>query len=357
MAINGDLSSFPLPELLQWLDGARKTGSLQLTWEAGERKLYLLGGQVSGVAAAGLYERTAGALARSGLADGAATSAALESTLRGEPLEDALKRHGVEPALPGALAREALIGGTADLIAADSGRFFWTEDADRAGDEWLPLSLSVRELLFESLRWLDEQPEVDRALPKETMQVVANVEPAPSQPLIQRALLALCAEPQPLGRLQLDLGLSRATVTRRVVELLRLGWVEVDGAAPLAPDPVGELLEKGAVLVRERQHEAAALVFGALLASDPSDRRVREFARMVEAEHVAELYRELSPVNVPHLTPDPDTLGLLKQEERQLASMVNGVWDVSTLVLASPVRELETLKCLAKLRRMGVLTL
>ncbi len=51
MAFHGDFSSYPLPELLQWLDGARKTGALQLSWEGGERKLFILSGQVVATAA------------------------------------------------------------------------------------------------------------------------------------------------------------------------------------------------------------------------------------------------------------------------------------------------------------------
>src|SRR5438270_121978 len=59
MALHGDLFSFPLPELLQWLDSSRKTGTLQLSWEAGDRKLFLLSGQVVAMAAQGLRERLA----------------------------------------------------------------------------------------------------------------------------------------------------------------------------------------------------------------------------------------------------------------------------------------------------------
>ncbi|HZI13410.1 MAG TPA: hypothetical protein VE153_23725, partial [Myxococcus sp.] len=113
--------------------------------------------------------------------------------------------------------------------------------------------------------------------------------------------------------------------------------------------------EKGAVLVREGQYDAAELVCSSLLASDPADRRVREFARMVQSEHVAALYAELPPLAVPVLTPDPEAQALLKPEERQVVGLINGTWDVSTLVLASPARELETLKTLAKLVRMGLL--
>jgi len=44
-------------------------------------------------------------------------------------------------------------------------------------------------------------------------------------------LLALCANGQSLGRLRFALGTSRSSATRRVYDLLKLGWVEVDGAA------------------------------------------------------------------------------------------------------------------------------
>ena len=47
-------------------------------------------------------------------------------------------------------------------------------------------------------------------------------------------------------------------------------------------------------------------------------------------------------------------LSLLRPEERHLLSMVNGTWDISTLVLASQGRELDTLKLLTKLLRMGL---
>ena len=76
---------------------------------------------------------------------------------------------------------------------------------------------------------------------------------------------------------------------------------------------------------------------------------------MVEREHTAALYNELPPIFVPVLGPDLSLLQGLRPEERQVASLVNGQWDVSTIVLASHARELETLKALAKLQRMGLL--
>ena len=357
MALHGDFSSFPLPELLQWLDSSRKTGTLQLlSWEGGERSLFLLSGQVLAIANEGLRGRVARVLSLAKLADGAAVLSSLKALpADGEGMESVFQTYGVEPKLVRELVREEMLGSMVDQTRGGHGAFHWTEDLDRSGEEWAPCEMSLRELLFESLRWVDEQADVDRVLPGDALTVRSLVQPGPRQPLMHRILLTLCAGGQNLGRLRLSLGLSRSSTTRRVFEMLRARQVEVEGAPEVVVDPVTDMLEKGAVLVRERQFDATELVCATLLASDPTDRRVREFARMAHSEYVASLYAALPPLSVPVLSPDAEELSLLKSEERQVVGLINGNWDVSTLVLASPARELETLKTLAKLMRMGLL--
>jgi len=252
------------------------------------------------------------------------------------------------------LAQADLLGAVADLTQAGGGSFHWTEDSDRTGEEWAPLALSLRELLFESLRWVDEAPDVERTLPSDSLLVHARTPPAEHLPVLSRVVLQLSQEGVSLARLRLALGLSRAATHRRVFDLLRQKLVEEDGAAPPEADPIADMLGKGAVLVHERQYEAAGLVASSLLASDPMDRRVREFARMVEREHIAALYEELPPLCV--LAPRADAEGrtLLRPEDRHLLTLVNGVWDGSTVVLACQARELDTLRALARLVRMGL---
>ena len=357
MAIHGDFSSFPLPELLQWLDSSRKTGTLNLlSWEGGQRSLYLLSGQVLAVSNEGLWGRLARVLALAKLADGAAVLAALKALPpTGEDVDSVFQAHNVDPKLVRELVREEMFGSMTDQTKGGHGAFHWSEDLDRSGEEWAPCEMSLRELLFESLRWVDEQGDVDRVLPGDALTVRSKVQPGPRHSLMHRILLTLCAGGQNLGRLRLSLGLARSSTTRRVFELLRARQVEVEGAPEVVVDPVTDMLEKGAVLVRERQYDAAELVCSSLLASDPADRRVREFSRMVHSEHVAALYAQMPPLAVPVVQPDPDAQSLLNSEERQVMGLVNGTWDVSTLVLASSGRELDTLKILAKLVRMGLL--
>ncbi len=345
MAFHGDVSSYPLPELLQWLDASRKTGALQLQWEAGDRKLFIVEGHVVATASPALWERMARAIEQGGIADGQQLMRALTS---GAETNLAALRE---------LATEELYGAIADQSQAGAGRFHWSEDPDRGEDEWVAIQVPLRHALFESLRWLDEATDVERVLPLDSMVVRSTSAVTAGRGALQQVLLHACSTPggMNLGRLRLVLGLQRGMVARGVYELLRLGLVEVEGAGALEADPVADMLEKGAILLRERQFEAAGLVFSALLHSDPSDRRVREFARMVEREHLAELYRELPPLTVIAMEPDPTLLLPLRQEERQIAALINGRWDVSTVVLASQQRELDTLKALYKLRRLGLL--
>ncbi len=354
MAFHGDLSSYPLPELLQWLDASRKTGALQIQWEAGDRKLFILSGQIVATASPALWERMARAIEQGGIADGQQLMRSLAVSNRSgaevEASEDtlgALKE----------LATEELYGAIADLTQAQAGRFHWSEDPDRGEDEWVALHVPLRHALFESLRWLDEAGDVERVLPLDSMIVRSTAPVTAVRGAMHRVLLHACSTPggMNLGRLRLVLGLHRGMVARGVYELMRARQVEVEGAGALEADPVADMLEKGAILLRERQFEAAGMVFSALLHSDPSDRRVREFSRMVEREHMAELYRDLPPLVVLDLEADASQLSMLRQEERQIAALINGRWDVSTVVLASQQRELDTLKALYKLRRLGLL--
>jgi hypothetical protein len=150
------------------------------------------------------------------------------------------------------------------------------------------------------------------------------------------------------------MGLSRMAGARRIFDLMRAGLVEVEGAAEISDDPLATMLENGLELVRQKQFDAASLVFNALLQVDPADRRVREFARMVEGEHLAALFHELPPLTILLLNNDPDALRGLRPEERQVARLLNGSWDVATVALASPSKELDTMKTLSRLVKMGI---
>jgi hypothetical protein len=224
----------------------------------------------------------------------------------------------------------------------------------------VPLDLGVGQMTLEGMRRLDEWPELDQRYPSEAALLNADGADRGRTPA-QRALLDAARRRLSIAEARLALHLSRPAALRRIEVLRELGLAHVEGVAPRA-DPVSALVDQAQQLVVERQFDEAAIVFKSLLAADPSDRRVRNLLRESEREQVATLYEELSPVAVPVLLAGPASLESpagrrLGFSDREVAARVNGSWDVASIALSSPLREVETLKSIRKLVRLGLVDL
>ena len=149
------------------------------------------------------------------------------------------------------------------------------------------------------------------------------------------------AEEPPRGRL---VGAPR-------LRLRRLG-------TPAGGDLFSKLVGQAIILLRERQFDEAAHVFSALLAADPSAVQVKQLFREAETKQIESLYQDLPPsaVVVP-LESGTGDRNRLTASDCQVLDRVNGRWDVSVLVLASPLREVETLKSLRKLLNLRFIKL
>lgn len=330
--LQGDLATFPLPDLFQWLDQGRRDGVLEI--DSGDGARFWL--QVQ--------DRRIRAAARP-----AAEHVGL-GTLAGW--------HHAEP--PEALWPEACADRIVDLFLAPPGGRFALVDGAAGFEDGVPLDLSIGQMTLEGLRRLDEWPDLDRRYPSESALLCADGAGAPRTPG-QRALLEAARRRVSIAEARLALHLSRPATLRRIEALRELGLAHVEGVAAHA-DPVSSLIDKAQLLVGERQFDEAAIVFRSLLAADPSDRRVRALLREAEREQVAALYEELSPMAVPVLLGGPASLESpagrrLGNIDREVASRVNGAWDVASVALSCPLREVETLKSLRKLVRLGLVDL
>jgi hypothetical protein len=210
---------------------------------------------------------------------------------------------------------------------------------------------------MESMRLLDEWPRLDRAYPEDSMRPAVTTPEAPSElTVVQEAVLRSVRRNQTLAETRMTLGLSRPALLRRLDELRVLGYVTVDGA-PSAGDLSGRLVSQAQKLMKEKQFDEAAHVFGALLSSDPTALPVRALLREAEREHVLWLYDEIPAHSVPKLVRKDLDRRTLTHADRELLDRINGVWDVAVLVLSSPLREVETLKTLRKLCRLRAIEL
>jgi len=330
--LHGDLATFPLADLLQWLDNSRRAGVLEI--DAGEGAAFWME----------VEERRVVASAR--------------PTSEQEGLATLAGWHPSES--PEALWPEACADRIVDLfVALAQGRFTFA-DAAAGFEGGVRLDLGIGQVTMEGLRRLDEWPQLDRRYPSDSALLCADSGERPRTPA-QRALLAAARRRVSIGEARLALGVSRPAILRRIEALRELGLVHVEGIAAHA-DPVARLVDQAQALVAERQFDEAGIVLRSLLAADPADRRVRMLLREAEREHVAALYEELSPVAVPVLAGGAGILETpagrrLTSTDQEVASRVNGRWDVASVALSCPLREVETLRSLRKLVRLGLVVL
>ncbi len=330
--LTGELATFPLSDLFQWLDQGRRAGVLEI--DTGEGPPFWL--QVA--------DRRVVMAARPSPSPAGIDSLAGWKT---EVSEEALWP-------------EACADRIVDLFLTPGVGRFTLVDSATGFDDGVALDLGVGQMVLEGLRRLDEWPDLDRRYPSESALLTADGSGWPRSPGL-RAMAEAARRRASIGETRLSLVLSRPAVLRRIEALRELGFAHVEGVAVKA-DPISSLITKAQALVVERQFEEASIVFRSLLQADPSDRRVRALLREAERDQVAALYEELSPVAVPALLGGIESLDSpaarrLSSTDREVAGRINGNWDVASIALASPLREVETLKVIRKLRRLGIIDL
>lgn len=305
----GPLAVMPLEELLQWLDQTGRAGVIAIERSDGfDSWLAVKERELSH-----------------------ASPPVLEGSLRGgTPAEQAA----------------AALEGVLDMFVMSEGRFRFTPRAPLP-DGALALGQPLAFVAMEGLRLRDEWARLDTTYSDEGASLRANGSVVTGNP-VHDAILVQARERRSLGDTRLRLGLSRPAMLRRVGELVDRGLLAVEGA-PERVDPVALMLAQAATLVGEGQFAEAAHVFRTLLASDPLDARARQLLARTEQAEARTLSRAL-----------PQRANLERNKSTALPGQAGVVLDlvadgrpVAYVVLASPLREVETLRLIAQLVKSG----
>ncbi len=302
----------PLEELLQWLDQTGRAGIVHV-------------------------ER------RDGLETWLAVQERELAYASPSPLEGAL-RAGTQAQRSG-VALEAVL----DLFlgAAAGGRFrFEARGEVPAGG--VPIGQPLGFALMDGLRVRDEWTKQEATFPDESATLRANGR-AQTGHAVQDAILAAARERISLAAMRMRLGLSRPAALRRVSELLDRGLLAVDGVKARGPDPVATMLAQATTLLHEGQYAEAAHVFRTLLASDPLDARARQLLTRAEQAEASALSARL-----------PARALLARRKSAALPGHAGAILDlvadgrpVAFVMLASPLRDVETLRVVAQLIKSG----
>lgn len=367
MSLSGNLKTMDLPELLQWVTLGRKTGSLAFIRNKTKNYIYFRGGQIISSRSNEPTKQLGHFLLFQGKITESQLKRALESQqvarqILGKILvqEGYISQAEVEKALVDR-TREVIY----DLFLWEDGYFHFTANGYNLEDLIL-INIDINAILFEGVRRKDEWVRIRQVFPSNevVLSLQSGADPKSMQltPL-QKKLLFLVTRGKTISEMILETHGSDFLVNYELFQLYDRDVLKVKqilATAPVLVTDTPQIFNRGLDLMRNRKYREAIAVFQEVLRHDPQN--VQADQKIEEAERAIcdEIYlNSLNPAKVPCFAVPESSLTRynLTHEEGFVASRINGSWDVKSIVMLSPLREIEILQVLEKLLRMGLISL
>lgn len=409
MPLRGTLSEVGIEEILEWIEGSRKTGALELENDRFRKAIFFVEGAIGGISSTEPSDSLVHRLFGSGLLSRAQMEAADYVQRRtGRPLVDILYRTGALDAAElekgvETQAKEALWS----LFLWDSGRFCFRDD-ELPGDLPAAVSLRAGPLLHEGVRRRARAAEIRAGFPQGAPRVGRGMEPTEvvmGSPLDEE-VMQLVSEPRSLLSLMLETRATEFALLETVARLIEVGAVrfvvepsaqaEQEGPlgsgslaasrVPRAPATSGALAsaraERTAVGLLEREeaeeysaaspeeaarllaaarhqmelhcYEHAVELFRAARAADP---RLASLLVGAESVYAEVLFRgELPALACPvRVLPTDEIQHAVSPGARSMLEKMDGSVPIQKLVTLSGEPQLEALLRLRDLRRWGLI--
>lgn len=390
MSLTGNISTMPLPDLLQWLALTRKDGCLRLEREKHSTWIFFAGGRI--VACASDDPPTL--LGQFLLFHGVITKDVLRRAMKlqeetGRSLSElipelaGLSREELERHVA-AKAEETMLG----LFELGDASFDFKEDLP-PGRSAMKMDLAVQQLVLDGMKRLDDTGRI-RAVFDSADVVVGKTATPPPPALLEdpatRHTYAAVDGRRTVGEILLYVHGGKFQVTKRLFDLLGQGLIELAPARPKAPEPPSGALEAAPTppapppsvettetepspapslddarsLVKRRQFEDAMELIEPLFRADPGNQVLRSLVRAIEAGLVEQIAEEgLSPnkIPVPLHSREQLTADDLSPAEEYVLAMSDGSWDVKSLTWIAPMRSADLMAALKGLMSRGIIEL
>jgi len=179
---------------------------------------------------------------------------------------------------------------------------------------------------------------------------------------MQKKLLYLMTLKKPISEIILELHGSDFLVSYELFQMYEMNLIEIQEVVrPSAePESPAKLFNKGLELMQNHKYPEAISAFQEVIRLDPQNAWASEQIEQAEKALCQEYYRNsIPPAKIPYfLIPESSlTRHNLTHEEGFVASRINGAWDVKSIVMLSPLRELEILQVIDKLLKMELIAL
>jgi hypothetical protein len=369
MPLYGTFDTMQLADLAQWVHGSKVSGTLTISVETEETYLVFRRGELVALSSGDSLRLDLGqVLLNRGHIGEDQLHGALRAAGNERSLVDVLVEGGVvDEHLIARVQADHAFETVLDLFFHDTGSFhFSTAESSQGllGSVEIPPSnvlkqpISTQTMIIEAMRRLDEWNRIREVFP--SSYVVVHALPGESDNPVWQELRRE-GEPTSVGALCLRLGGSRFGVFRDLHEAYAQGLVGLDPmlageSAKTHLAPLDVLIENARLLISERQFDEAREVLSTAIALNPQSEEARRLLKQMRADYLEHLYQLVPPHKVPLVAVDKERLAefQLSPRETYLVSRINRRWDVATLVVATPLGELETLRILRKLIHAGI---
>ncbi len=367
MSLSGRLNTMDLPEVLQWVTIGRKTGALSFIKDKIKVYIFLKDGKIISSISNDPTKQLGQFLLFQGKITEAQLKRAFEIHAQARAMlgkilvqEKLVSQEDVQKAL---LRRTEEV--IYDLFLWETGYFHFSS-AEYNPDDLVLINVDINSVLFEGIRRKDEWGRIRAVFPNN--EVVPSLRPDAdlknlSLTSLQKKLLYLTTLKKPISEIILELHGSDFLVCFELFQLCEMGILDVQAPPPPPPVEVPRpalLFNKGLELMLSRRFQEAINTFKEVLELDPQNAKASEQIEKAEQALCQEYYQKSVPAGkIPYLLVPESTLTghSLSHEEGFIASRINGAWDVKSIVMLSPLGELEILQILDKLLKMELIAL
>ncbi len=366
MSLSGNLKTMDLAELLQWVTLGRKNGSLVFIRNKVKNYIYFRDGRI----VSSRSNEPTKQLGHFLLFQGKISETQLKRAL---DLQQAHHHHlGKILVQEGYIGQEevekALVDRTQeviyDLFLWDDGYFHFASSGYNLEDLIL-INLDINSILFEGVRRKDEYARIREVFPSND--VLLSLRPGADPKLLsltplQKKLLFLVTRGKTISEMILEMHGSDFLVNNELFHLYDKGVLEVQAVLemPAAQQDPANLIDRGVELMEAKKYREAIAVFQEVQRLDPRITSVDHHMEQAERALCQEIYAgSISPNKVPFfLVPETSlTRYNLTHQEGFVASRINGSWDLKSIVMLSPLREVEILQIVEKLLKMKLIGL
>ena len=381
MALSGNLRTMLPGDLLQWLSLGQKTGTLVISNQRVEKKIFFRNGRVISSASNDPREYLGQFLMSHGYLSEPELKKAMEVQQQSRILLGKILvmiEVITEPDLVRFMrlkAEEEIY----DIFLWNDGEFYFVDD-ELPQMEMIPLQVDVTGIIMEGTRRVDEWARIRETIPNEAVipQLLKEVDYTDLEEVEEPIVRAIDGK-RTIADLVLESRSSAFTVSSTVSALVRHGFARLvdpttqklkklteEQLVTLPPvefnedDEILSLLNGAQRALRTRDFEKTQRLLRAAQNLDPNHAKIRTAIKGAETVILGEL-RNLGLVDtkVPKVAKALEEITQMNfsPNEGFILSRINGQWDIGSLIKISPIRETDAMLIFHKLWRDGIIAL